>query len=80
MQELRQGLQLLLQLGQAFEARVRGGAQVSLSSLHLQGEAQVKPEHPPERQAHEASERLLRDAERQQAVIIRGFWKLERKC
>lgn len=69
MQELRQSLQLLLQSGQTLEARMRRGAQVPLPSVPLQDEAQVEPEHSPERQAHEAAERLLL-AQRQQDVIL----------
>lgn len=76
LQELRQGLQLLFQPGEALEARVRRRAQVPLPSLPLQDQAQVQLEHSPERQAHEAPERVVRGAQREQAVLVHGQWEL----
>lgn len=68
MQELRQKLQLLLQSGETPEARMWRGAQVPLSFMPLQDEAQIKPEHSPERQTYEATERIL-FTQRQQDVF-----------
>lgn len=76
MQELRQSVQLLLQFGEAFEARMRGGTEVSLSTLPLQNEAQIQLEHTSERQAYETFERILHYAKWEQAVIHHGYWKL----
>lgn len=69
-QELRQSIQLLLQPGQAFEARVWCGAQVSLSIVSVQDETQVESEHPLKRQAHEIAERLLQHTQRQQDAPV----------
>lgn len=76
MQELRQGVQLLLQFGEAFEARMRGGTEVPLSTLPLQNEAQIQLEHASERQAYETFERILHYAKWEQAVIHHGHWEL----
>lgn len=76
MQELRQGVQLLLQSGEAFEARMRGGTQVPLSTLPLQNEAQIQLEHASERQAYETFERILHYAKWEQAVVHHGYREL----
>lgn len=76
MQELRQSVQLLLQFGEAFEARMRGGTEVSLSTLPLQNEAQIQLEHTSERQAYETFERILHYAKWEQAFIHHGYWEL----
>lgn len=80
MQELRQSVQLLLQFGEAFEARMRGGTEVSLSTLPLQNEAQIQLEHASERQAYETFERILHYAKWEQAVIHHGHWELIIAC
>lgn len=84
LQELREGLQLLLQPGQASEARVRRGTQVPLSLVSLQDEAQIEPEHPSERQAHETAERVLRGADaayvQRQQGLLAGHQQLKSRA